>query len=191
MTTVIRRAAVISPCGRYRYHLSRDWVPNGRRAVFVMLNPSTADAERDDPTIRKCTGFADRWGCGGYDVVNLYAYRATKPAELWRAADPIGPDNIEHILAACCPPEGVAPVHVVCAWGVHAQESHAAYVVTLLQSYGASLRALSRTRDGQPGHPLMLSYDRPLLDLRLSDRVIAQLNRALATPDDDSGGYRQ
>lgn len=76
------RGAVISDDGRYRYRLWRTWAPELPRMAWIMLNPSTADAEVDDPTIRRCVGFAKREGCGGIEVVNLYAYRSTDPSVL-------------------------------------------------------------------------------------------------------------
>jgi len=93
--------ATFSPDGLYRYHLWRLWGDREHRCVFVGLNPSTADAARDDPTIRKCAGFAKRWGFGAVDVVNVFAWRSTKPVGILRAADPVGPDNdeaIAHVL---------------------------------------------------------------------------------------------
>ncbi|MFD3920195.1 DUF1643 domain-containing protein [Streptomyces sp. NPDC058595] len=93
------RTALISDCGRYRYRLTRTWGP-GPAAVMVMLNPSTADGTQDDPTVRRCVTFADAWGCGGLIVVNLYAWRATKRAELKLAPDPVGPDNDAHLRTA-------------------------------------------------------------------------------------------
>src|SRR5262249_14212908 len=97
----VRRAAVISDCGRYRYSLTRRWGDAAEpRALFVMLNPSTADAEQDDPTIRRCIGFAKAWGMGSLEVVNLYALRATDPAALLSAPDPIGPKNDTMITSA-------------------------------------------------------------------------------------------
>ena len=86
-------AAVLSPCGAYRYLLTRRFGPGKKLATFVMLNPSTADAERDDATIRKCVGFARSWGCAGLQVVNLFAFRATDPTDLRMADDPVGPEN--------------------------------------------------------------------------------------------------
>ena len=83
--------AVISGCGTYRYLLTRRAGPGERAAAFILLNPSTADAATDDPTIRRCLGFARRWGCGRFFVLNLFAFRATYPAELRWADDPIGP----------------------------------------------------------------------------------------------------
>ena len=85
MTAILRlpleRNAVISACGRYRYLLTRRVGPGTRAVTFIMLNPSTADATRDDPTIRRCIGFARSWGIGGVDVVNLFAFRATEPRD--------------------------------------------------------------------------------------------------------------
>jgi hypothetical protein len=104
--------ADLSPCGTYRYLLGRRVGEGDRTALFMMLNPSTADATEDDPTIRRCTGFARREGCGVLEVVNLFAYRATDPAELRTAPDPVGPANDHHIKAAL----GRVAL-VVVAWG--------------------------------------------------------------------------
>src|SRR5689334_19453129 len=108
--------AVISACGRYRYVLTRQVGPGSRRATFVMLNPSTADATNDDPTIRRCIGFAREWGCGRLVVLNLFAFRATDPADLKRAIDPVGPENRDWFERTLRPPHD-GPL--VCAWGVH------------------------------------------------------------------------
>ncbi len=134
---------------RYRYRLWRRWGA-GRPVVFVMLNPSTADAERDDPTIRRCAGFARAWGFGGMTVVNLFALRATDPARLRRARDPVGRDNDHHIAAAA----DVASL-VVVAWGVHgALDRRDRAVLALLA--GRRPRCLGTTRGGHPRHPLYL-----------------------------------
>src|SRR5262245_40859152 len=85
--------AVFSSCGTYRYVLRREIGPGDTTATFIMLNPSTADAARDHPTIRRCIGFARRWGCGQLVCLNLFAFRATDPARLKCAADPVGPRN--------------------------------------------------------------------------------------------------
>jgi hypothetical protein len=88
--------AVLSDCGTYRYRLGRRWA-EGPVDVWIMLNPSTADATVDDRTIRRCMEFSRRWGAGALVVGNLFALRATDPAELVRHPDPIGPDNDEHL----------------------------------------------------------------------------------------------
>ena len=112
--TVESGGAVFDPTGAYRYTLTRSW-PDGRgRVAFVLLNPSTADSERNDPTIRRCIGFARHWGFGALEVVNLFAYRTPHPAALRMAPDPVGRDNDRHLLAAF----GRAEL-LVTAWGVH------------------------------------------------------------------------
>src|SRR5262245_17219162 len=110
----MERTALFSPCGRFRYRLGRRW-GEGPKVGFVLLNPSTADEERDDPTIRRCIDFGQRLGFGGLEVVNLYAYVATDPIDLRRAGYLVGPENDRHIA------EAVAECDkVVLAWGVHA-----------------------------------------------------------------------
>lgn len=92
--------AIFSPCSRYRYRLERDLGAIGSHhdsVAFIMLNPSTADAERDDPTIRRCIGYARLWGYRRLIVGNAYAWRSTDPAGLWTAPDPVGPDNAFHL----------------------------------------------------------------------------------------------
>lgn len=160
--TYLDASATISPCGMYRYNLSRVWDAEGRAVVFVMLNPSTADGTQDDPTIRRCVGFAKAWGYGGLVVVNLFALRATDPAELHRAVDPIGPQNDEHISAACFQRAAV------CAWGVSVAKAkrpvlreRAGVVRNLLRApeLSVSLNYLKLTDDGHPMHPLYLRAD--------------------------------
>lgn len=147
--------ADISECGRYRYALGRHLgMLGGGRLVFVMLNPSTADAEHDDPTLRRCIGFAKAWGYGELVVCNLFALRATDPAGLRTAEDPIGPDN------------DVAIAHwtqraqrVVCAWGtLGALQGRDATVLAALRAT-RPVYALGFTRDGHPRHPLYVKAD--------------------------------
>jgi hypothetical protein len=149
-------SATISPCGRYRYALERRWSDGNTLCVFVMLNPSTADAQHDDPTIRRCLGFAERWGYPALRVVNLYAFRATKPADLWRAANPIGPDNDAALIAAA--KEGTC---IVLAWGAHgSRNGRGQRVEDLLRTVARGLVVtLGRTRSGEPKHPLYLAND--------------------------------
>lgn len=149
--------AYLSDCGTYRYTLGRRWTQDMTQgiAVFVMLNPSTADAETDDPTIRRCIGFAKALGCGGLHVVNLYAYRATKPADLWRCADPIGPENDE-ILRETFRSAAREDRPVIAAWGANAKPLRAEFAGIIARAAGASLSALGVTKDGAPRHPLYL-----------------------------------
>lgn len=144
-------SATLSPCGRYRYNLTRCWGP-GPAAAFICLNPSTADGTTDDPTIRRIRGFAKAWGYGAFVVANLYAYRATDPRELWKAADPVGPDNDHHLKLAAADCD-----LVVAAWGANARPDRIAEVLGL---HGMGrLAALAVTKDGQPRHPLYLRGD--------------------------------
>jgi hypothetical protein len=140
--------AVLSECGLYRYRLSRVWNPQLGRVVFVMLNPSTADASRDDPTIRRCIGFAKLWGFGSIEVVNLYAFRSTDPAGLLTASDAIGPDNDRHIEEACR-----AAGLIVCAWGTKGG-MRAGMVALRLAHLGFAMKCLGKTQQGHPKHPL-------------------------------------
>lgn len=153
--------ALISPCGAYRYTLERRWSKAGPM-VFCMLNPSTADAELDDPTIRRCKGFAEREGCGGVYVVNLFAFRATKPAELKKAVNPVGPDNAYEIGRALL----LAKVYespFVAAWGAHpGTGNQAARIVERARDFGVTIHCLGKTQTGAPKHPLYLRADAPL-----------------------------
>lgn len=150
--------ATISPCGTYRYDLTRRW-GDGPTATWVMLNPSTADASTDDPTIRRCIGFSKREGCGGLRVVNLYALRATDPAELVRHPDPHGPDNPAMLIdTARAARRGEL---VVVAWGSHPMAVRGASEVGgPLATAGAV--CLGRTKAGHPRHPLYVKGDQPL-----------------------------
>lgn len=173
----VRASAVLSPCGTYRYALERDWteapapgepaaVPGEpaaapRTALFVLLNPSTADAERDDPTLRRCLAFARDLGCTRLLVGNLFALRATDPAALGRAADPVGPDA-DAWLERCA-----AQAHVIVAgWGAHAarRPERRDAVLELLARNGR-IGCLGLTRDGHPRHPLYLPRAARLLAL--------------------------
>lgn len=146
--TAVHRSADISSCGRYRYSLGRRWAV-GPTVAFVMLNPSTADAYQDDATLRRITAFAKAWGYGALIVGNLYAYRATNPADLWKTADPVGPDNNQHLIRIVKHCD-----RVIAAWGAHARPDRIAEVLALLGMNG--LEALALTKDGQPRHPLRL-----------------------------------
>lgn len=155
MFTLPPTYAVLSDDGRYRYTLGRRWTNDLTAAglVFIMLNPSTATAEEDDPTIRRCIRFARDLGYGGLHVVNLYAYRATKPADLWKAADPVGPDN-DRILTETMDRANREGRPVIAAWGTNARPDRVRHVLSLP---GAdSLTALRTTKDGHPSHPLYL-----------------------------------
>ena len=157
-------SAVISECGRYRYELGRRW-GEGLTAVFVMFNPSTADAEQDDPTIRRCIGFAESWGCGALRVVNLFALRATDPRELRDAMDPIGNENDGYIRRACARRDVCV---VVAAWGASLQRWPVAKRrrFAVERMLPADAVCLARTGDGIPRHPLFVKGDVERVPLR-------------------------
>lgn len=143
--------AIVSPCGQYRYRLERKLSPLfGHGAVLLlMLNPSTADASADDPTIRRCKGFAQAWGFERLLVGNLYAYRATNPKDLWRVPDPVGPDNDSHLRAMASEAD-----KIVCAWGRNAKDERIEQVLRLLSD--RQLYCIALTGEGKPAHPLYL-----------------------------------
>ena len=133
--------------GNYRYTLTRTWDSSAEALVFILLNPSTADASQDDPTIGRCIGFAKRWGFGGIVVLNLYAYRATKPRDMLAADDPVGPENNRVIT------EVATGQTVVAAWGTNARRERVTEVLALLPAT-TRLLALEVTKFGHPRHPL-------------------------------------
>lgn len=184
-TGYVNAGATISPCGTYRYRLWREWRGIGTDAnwhwyteddgsialdgagsrlgfpksvVFVMLNPSTADGEQDDPTIRRCVGFTKAWGYDRMEVVNLFAYRATDPKALLSLGhkdEPWGADNERHIDRAL-DDAGL----VVCAWGAHG--GHLGQDETVLgwiEDQDRQTHALRLTKAGHPAHPLYLPAD--------------------------------
>lgn len=148
--------AVISDCDKYRYRLDRG---DGRALMFVMVNPSTADAEADDPTIRKCKGFAQRAGFGRIVVGNLFAFRAKDVKMLRSATDPVGPDNDEHLVAMMREAD-----MVVAAWGAsnklpEALRQRWRKVVHLADRIPHQMKMIGVCNDGHPKHPLMIGYD--------------------------------
>lgn len=158
------RGALLSDCGTYRYNLWRRW-GDGLLMGFCMLNPSTADADVDDQTIRRCCYFAQREGFDGIYVVNLYAYRATDPADLWRhGGGGRGPENDQHIAAA---------IHnerigtFVAAWGAlpnHARGRHHG-VRVMFRDGGRDLHCFGLTKKGWPRHPARLGNSTPIQPL--------------------------
>ncbi|WP_425099898.1 DUF1643 domain-containing protein [Tropicibacter sp. S64] len=147
----VRSMALYSPCETYRYGLARVWDAALPGVLFVMLNPSTADEHRNDPTIERCQRRAQAMGCGAVRIANLFAFRATRPEDLRRAADPVGPQN-EGLLRAW---SGAAAL-TVAAWGVHGTFlGQAARIAPLLQG---DVRHLGLTKGGHPRHPLYVSY---------------------------------
>lgn len=147
----MERSALISSCGKFRYRLGRRW-GDGAPLLFVMLNPSTADADVDDATIRRCVKFAQAHGFAAIEVVNLYAFRATDPKDLRRAGYLVGPENDAHTAAAA------RDAGAICvAWGSNvAGLERPQVVLPLLRRVGKPIQCLRITRSGYPQHPLML-----------------------------------
>jgi hypothetical protein len=151
--------ASFSGDGAYRNFLTRAWGESAP-AVWIMLNPSTADAFDDDPTIRRCISFTRRLApeAGGLIVVNLYALRATDPAELWTHPDPVGPAGDYYLISRAASVRAV-----IAAWGVHgARNGRGAQVAAELTAAGVKLMCLGTTKDGHPRHPLYLANNTEL-----------------------------
>jgi len=144
-------SAILSACGLYRYRLERTWDDEASKVAFIMLNPSTADAETDDPTIRRCIGFAKSWGFGGLIVGNLFALRSTDPMFLYSHSDPVGPDNDAHLRSIA-----ICAEQVVFAWGNHGLFQERGRVVAEMLD-DRNISALNITGKGQPGHPLYVA----------------------------------
>lgn len=151
--------AVLSadPDVTYRYALWRRWDERPLLA-YVMLNPSTADAEADDATIRVCMGRAKLLGHGGIVVMNLFAFRARAPEVMLAAPDPVGPDNDRYLLKLRAVPR------IIAAWGATGGHRHRDVEVRRLFA-GRPLLALRLTKDGHPCHPLRIPYSEPLVEL--------------------------
>lgn len=170
MTAAPDTSAIISPCGAYRYTLSRGWGlttlarSNGILTV-VMLNPSTADATKNDPTIRRVMDFAFGHLFAGIRVLNLFALRATNPDELLHHPDPVGPHNDQHLRAALAAAVD-ADRPVLAAWGAYAGKKWSAIdradqVMALVP--GVRWVCLGTTKHGSPRHPLYVRSTQPMV----------------------------
>ncbi len=189
MTDYVSAGATISACGKYRYRLWREWrlhpkpahwhmwtdakgrpvldgegeqIGEPKACVFIMLNPSTADGQQDDPTIRRCVGFAKAWGYDRLEVVNLFAYRATSPHDLLALphdADPVGWQN-QHYIGQTL--RNLPLGRIICAWGAHG--GHLGQDETVLGWLEDEPRfALGLTKDGYPRHPLYVPANAQLV----------------------------
>ena len=138
--------------GDYRYSLTRVWDASLPTLTFVLLNPSTADATQLDNTLRRCVDFSIDHGFGSMRILNVYAYRATKPSVMRAALDPVGPENDRTLSTA----SGT----VVAGWGAEVSPERIAQVLPLLPQ----LHALKVTKDGHPGHPLYIHGDARLIE---------------------------
>ncbi|MCU0903808.1 MAG: DUF1643 domain-containing protein [Tabrizicola sp.] len=148
--------AVYSDCEAYRYLLTRTWAP-GPKALFVMLNPSTATEVQNDPTVERCERRARTLGFGAFRVTNIFAFRATDPKVMRAVADPVGPAN-DAAIRDSVPWADL----IICAWGNHGLHlDRGSEVSALLRKTGAPLFHLGLTGQGQPRHPLYVGYDQP------------------------------
>jgi hypothetical protein len=179
----VSKHAVISKCEKYRYLLSREWRDPENRdpkhwrsfkddagtpyeepktCLFVMLNPSTATADLDDPTIRRCVGFARRLKYERLEVVNLFAWRATSPRDILRMSfstgfDPVGFRNLDYVTSAASN-AGL----IICAWGAHGSHLGQDETVRGWMAHRPQC-ALGFTKHGAPAHPLYLPVDAKLV----------------------------
>lgn len=148
--------AVYSDCEAYRYDLTRIWNASGQKALFVMLNPSTATESQNDPTVERCERRARALGFGAFRVTNIFAYRATDPKVMRTMTDPIGPGNDAAIALGAAWAD-----RIICAWGSHgAHMDRGQSVERALRGTAKSLWHLGLTQAGQPKHPLYIGYDR-------------------------------
>jgi hypothetical protein len=150
-----------SRCRAYRYTLWREWIGGEGYVMFIGLNPSTADEIQDDPTIRRCVGFAKGWGFSALCMTNLFAFRATDPKVMMQADDPIGKDNDAHLLGIY---NGASLV--VAAWGVGG--GYLGRDREVYDTLGA-MDCLGFTKDGHPRHPLYVRADIERMDFRMPD----------------------
>jgi len=140
--------AIISSDDKYRYVLSRIWDESKSKVMIIGLNPSTADASYDDPTIRKCIKYAKSWGYGGIYMLNLFAFRASKPKIMFSVDEPIGVENNQYLMDYSLKCD-----KVVCAWGSDGNYKNRS---SEIKSKLSNLHYLARNKSGEPSHPLYL-----------------------------------
>lgn len=157
---ILTRGATFSACGEYRYDLARRLSRGVDSVAFVMLNPSTADAYEEDPTIRRCLGFARDWGYRDVRILNIFALRSTDPRGLREHIDPIGPLNDEYLRRYCAPKKAH---RVIVAWGTHGayleRGARALAILREVRGDAGGLEALTWTKEQHPGHPLYVKGD--------------------------------
>ena len=162
---MMQRSAVLSEGRDYCYRLERTWDERLDRVLWIMLNPSTADENVDDQTIKRCIGFSRSWGYGGLVVGNLFAVRSTDPGGVLLADDPVGPENDEHLRKAAS-----ECILTVCAWGGSLAKHHLFRereigVLAMLDGLESNwpgkrvLSCLGTNADGTPKHPVRLASD--------------------------------
>lgn len=156
---IIRHETIFSADRIYRYTLWREWLIGDGYVMFIGLNPSTADEQRNDPTIRRCISYAQAWGFRGFCMTNLFAFRATDPKEMMCCPEPIGPYNDQHLLEV-----GKYASTIVAAWGIHGSHLNRDQEVRKLFP---GLQCLGVTSLNQPRHPLYVKASQPLLPYNL------------------------
>lgn len=170
---MLRSTASFDRSRRYRYSLLRVWDESLPRCCFCMLNPSTADATQNDPTIARCIAYAERWGFGSLEAINIFALRSTDPVGLYRETDPVGPGNDRAIRRAAARAD-----LVVLAWGNHGRLGERSLRVRRLLAPICTPHHFGLTKLDEPKHPLYLRADakpRPVRhrDPSSLDRLIA------------------
>jgi hypothetical protein len=167
----MNKTAIISECGQYRYALTRTWDESLPKVMFLMLNPSTADANKDDATICRCIGFAKLWGYGGIIVGNLFAFRSTKPDNLLKAGNPIGPGNEASIKQLSTQVD-----IIVYAWGNGYMVDRLCKLYPNykpLAGLEVQARYLKLMKGGHPRHPLYLRSDMKPLEYKINPIKLA------------------
>lgn len=151
-----KREAVFSDCRKYRYRLSQIWDESKPPLHWLMLNPSTADEVKNDPTVERCERRARMWGYGGSVVFNIFAYRATDPKDMRAQADPVGPENDQWIAELARESQ---TIDIVAGWGEHgAHMDRGAAVLEIFRSMQGRISALKVNASGHPAHPLYIAY---------------------------------
>lgn len=146
--------AIYSDCEKYRYELTRVWDTAGRKALFVMLNPSTATEVQNDPTVERCERRARALGFGAFRVTNIFAWRDTDPRAMRAAPDPVGPANDQTIVEGCAWAD-----QIIAAWGTHGEHlNQGPHIARLLRETGQPVHHLGLTKAGHPKHPLYIAY---------------------------------
>ena len=165
----VETGAVFSSDMRYRYKLWRIWNRQLPLVNFILLNPSTADAEEDDPTVYCCGQRARHMGYGGLLVTNVFAFRSTDPGRLYEIDDPVGPENDDAIIT-----EAKRAAMVVCGWGkLGKYMGRATFVCDLLRLHKVYPHALNLNGDGSPEHPLYQPYSRQPIPYYTREALLA------------------
>jgi hypothetical protein len=153
-----KREAVFSPCRTWRYRLAQIWDEDTAPLYWLMLNPSTADEQKNDPTVERCERRARMWGYGGSVVYNIFAYRATDPKDMRKFRDPVGPDNDDWIRKLARKSQDI---DVVAGWGEHgAHLGRGAQILDIFKAENGRISALKINASGHPAHPLYIAYDK-------------------------------